>query len=362
MSGISERVGPYRHAAGFRHEMVFEGGRTFTVVMAGAYDAGGLVGPEHNGLVVIDADNASIVLDQHKKESTGYYGPSAAQKAEFVRVCALTDWKSFTDFVRQNRRYRTGSVPDINEPKPQAPGEAAIVLRALNGGTLPGVPGPSILPERYAAYDADPAVPYDFPLRTKLDIVAFIASHAMHRDGHSPVRLAWDIKVHNPDVSGTSGETPPNPAYDDLWKAYVAANDHVYQDACGDGLRQYLDGEATVYPGEGQGDYAFEVTGRSGGWLELASYKGNRIGFRSIPEFVDDLLEMDDADLVGIYVALRTFDKDIDPKREVAFQMSCAREAKEEEWSADPEAARELADELGLHDWEPPAPQAAPAA
>jgi len=354
MSGLNHRVGPYLHAEGMRKDLVFDGGRTFTVVMAGAYDAGGLIGPEHNGLVVIDADNANVVLDGHMREGSGYHGPSLRQKAEFVRVAGITDWKSFTAYLRSNPSYRRNTVPDLDRPVPDKPDEAAIVFKAAREGKLPGLPGPSILPAELVAAHDDPEVRYAFPLRTRLDIVAHLASHAVHGDYHGPSHLAWNIKVYDVDTSGRSEGFEPDPAFDALWKAYVEKNtDLVFQEAAGDGLRTYLSGEASAYPGDSQGDFEFSVGGRSGGWLELVKFKGRPLGFRSMSEMIKTLLEMDEADLVGLYAGVACFDADIEPKKDMDFQISNYRQGKEEDWS-NPELAEEAAAELGLEDWTHP--------
>jgi hypothetical protein len=349
MSGLAKRIGPYLHAEGMRADLTFEGGRSFTVVMAGAYDANGLVGPEHNGLAVIDVDNDAVVLEGHMREGSGYFGPSTRQKAEFERVASIADWKEFTSYLRGNPRYRRNSVPDLDQDNPDAPDLSQVVLKAARNKTLPNIPGPSILPDEAVAAHGKEEAPYEFPLRTKADIAAFLAGHAYHGDGRGPRHLAWDIKVHSFDTGGRveGFEHQPDPAFDGLWAAYVKANaHHLHQQAAGDGLRPYLDGEATSYLGD-QGDFTFSVGGRSGGWLELTEFKGTKLGFDSLQEVIETYLGMDDEDLARLYVGVVCFDKDIDPEQEMAYQFAALREGKEAEW-ASPEAAEEEAAELGV--------------
>lgn len=350
MSALNKQVGPYLHADGMRRQLAFEGGRSFTVLVAGAYHAG-IIGPEHNGIVVLDEDHGQVVLDRHVPESSGYHGPSRRQVAEFERICAMTDWKEFTDFVRSNARFRTASVPDIDEAKPFQPDEGAVVLKAAMAGKVPGLPGKSILPQAAVAAHEDPSVPYDFPSRTRLDIVAELAAHAVHREFHGRNHLAWNIKIYDADLSGRSEGYAPNEAYDKLWEAYVAANkDMVVQEACSDALRHYLDGEATSFLGDDAGDFEFQVTGRSGGWLELSKFDGRSLGFGSMGDRVETLLEMDEDALARLYVGVKTFDKNIEPERDFAYQVSFHRSTMEEDWS-NPDVAEALAEELGVEEF-----------
>ncbi len=352
MSALSKQVGRYLHAEGMRREVAFPNGRSFTVVMAGAYDAG-IIGPEHNGLVVLDADNGSVVLDRHVPESSGYHGPSRRQVEEFERVTAMKDWREFAEFMKSARNYRNGSVPDIDEPEPNAPDEFSIVFKAASNGTVPGLPGKDILPKAAAEAHDDPALPLAFPLRTRLDIVAGLAAHAFHADRRS-FHLAWNIKVHSPDTSGRTDGYKPDEAFDGLWDAYVQKNaEHVFQQAAEDGLREYLDGSATSYLGEEGGSFEFAVGGRSGGWLELVRFQGRDMSFGSMGDVVETLLEMDEDDLARLYVGVVSFDRNIDAEAEMAHQFAFQRECKEEEWQ-DPDVAEEAASEAGLDGWTHP--------
>ena len=100
-------VGPY---VGVTRDRVikFKTGRktrNFRVIVFGAYNAFGLIGSEFNGLAVFDEDNRAVLCDRIACESSGYFGPSRAQLAEFDRLAAM-DWPGFRDFINAHDRTR----------------------------------------------------------------------------------------------------------------------------------------------------------------------------------------------------------------------------------------------------------------
>jgi len=72
--------------------------RKFHVFTCQAYNAFGLIGPEHNGIVIADADKRQILCDGLARENTGYFGVSQKQVDEFERIVGLP-WDQFRDFV-----------------------------------------------------------------------------------------------------------------------------------------------------------------------------------------------------------------------------------------------------------------------
>lgn len=102
--GIKNRIGQYHYADGAVRRLQVDG-TNYIIGIAGAYNAFGLIGPEHNGLFILDDDDACVVLDRHCEESSGYHGPSKAQWAELKRVCELPT-PAFRNFVKNHPRYR----------------------------------------------------------------------------------------------------------------------------------------------------------------------------------------------------------------------------------------------------------------
>lgn len=361
MNPTANKIASWHYADGFRKDLTFDGGRSMILVAASALNAGGMIGPEYNGLVVIDSDNNSIVLERHLPESSGSKGPSRRQAAEFERVGGMTEWRDFTAWLKSAPGFK-GGVPDIDEAFPTIPTVAAVVLKAARDRTVPGLPGEDILPATLREAHDNPGNGYEYPLRTRLDMAAFIAGHTSYRERHRDTHLAWNIKVRGADMSGKveGGEALIDPAFDELWAAHAEARyDELFWNACRDGIREYVEGEATTYPGSDQGDFAFETRGRTGGYLVLTEWRGNNMGFGGHDELVDILLGMEPSDLAALYGAIVCFDKDIQPERVFADNMAFQREKAEEDW-ADPDVAEEAARKLGLEDWVHPARVSAP--
>ena len=88
-----------------RTKVVKHDGRTFLLVLYGAFNAFGLIGSERNGIAVLDEDRLAVVLDDHCLESSGYFGPSSRQWREFERLQRL-DAERFLAFVRDHPRAR----------------------------------------------------------------------------------------------------------------------------------------------------------------------------------------------------------------------------------------------------------------
>ena len=103
-SGIEARTGQYLHAHGAARRYKI-GGTVYVIGIAGAYDAMGLIGPEHNGIFVLDDDAKRVVLDRHCEIASGYHGPSDEQWAEFKRIAELPE-AAFKNFCRNHPRYR----------------------------------------------------------------------------------------------------------------------------------------------------------------------------------------------------------------------------------------------------------------
>jgi len=79
--------------------------RTFHVFTYQAYNALGLIGSEHNGVAICDVDQRKVLCDEIAKESTGYFGTSKAQVAEFARIIGM-NWEAFRAFINSHPRAR----------------------------------------------------------------------------------------------------------------------------------------------------------------------------------------------------------------------------------------------------------------
>lgn len=89
----------------FRDETLRFGKRSFRVILYGAYNAGGLIGTENNGIAVLDEDRRQVVLDGHCPQETGAFGPSDPQMIEWRRICRM-DALEFAEFCNSHPSLR----------------------------------------------------------------------------------------------------------------------------------------------------------------------------------------------------------------------------------------------------------------
>lgn len=100
----SKNVGPFMGVT--QDETITLDGRKFRIVLYAAYNALGLIGPEKNGIAVLNEDAKDVVLDEEACIGSGYYGPSKAQKVRFNEIVAM-GWPTFRSWVNSHpkRRY-----------------------------------------------------------------------------------------------------------------------------------------------------------------------------------------------------------------------------------------------------------------
>jgi len=81
--------------------------RRFRIVAYEAYNAFGLIGPEKNGVAVLDEDHKYVVTDEIARTDSGYCGLPAATLAEARGLCEALD----ADFI-----HRVGASPRLRSP------------------------------------------------------------------------------------------------------------------------------------------------------------------------------------------------------------------------------------------------------
>ena len=81
------------------------GKRTFRIVLYGAFNAMGLIGPENNGIVVFDDDQKQVLADQLGCETSGWCGPSRAQ-VELFKSMERSTWEEFRARINESKRNR----------------------------------------------------------------------------------------------------------------------------------------------------------------------------------------------------------------------------------------------------------------
>lgn len=315
-SGIKNQIGPYRYADDALGEKSF-GGRLFKIVIAGAFDAG-IVGSECNGIVILDENNESVVLDEHFKEVSGYNGPSARQKAEFKRIMDM-DWPEFSKFCRENPRFRENSGSDFHKPKPDK--FTPPVDRVI-----------------YPANVKQEGEENWFPLDSRREMIEFILQHDFRpaQKGTRLHSLAWNIKVRdfdfteNPESAGTT----PDPKLDEEWASYAENNASLFWEACEGATANYVEGEFSTPFADDLGDYGFAVSGRNRGWLVLTFCEGiSPISWETLKDVKSQLHSLSDEDLIKMYRLVASVDRNTSPEaliEEMGRQYSFLREDWEE--------------------------------
>lgn len=79
--------------------------RTFRILLYGAYNAMGLIGPEMNGIAVLDEDNKCVLTDGLAREESGYFGPSRSQ-IKYFNELVESDWETFRTTINNSERSR----------------------------------------------------------------------------------------------------------------------------------------------------------------------------------------------------------------------------------------------------------------
>lgn len=102
--GIKHRIGNFHYADGAVRRRVV-GGVDYIVGIAGAYNAFGLIGPEHNGIFVLDDTNKTVVFDRDTEQQSGYFGPSQKQWDRLKEVVQLPA-KDFDFLIHNHPRSR----------------------------------------------------------------------------------------------------------------------------------------------------------------------------------------------------------------------------------------------------------------
>ena len=194
--------------------------------------------------------------------------------------------------------------------------------------------------------------PYQFPLRSRQAMTAYLAEHESYwpmNSWNGGFVLSWNVKVYHADFSGHSGSEPLNPAYDDKWDAYVDAHDYLFWHACEDAASWLLDGDYSTWPGDDRGSYRFMLNGRTGGHLCLMScgivpqphrWSMAPFIFEGRGHWQDYLSDLPFADLRRLYKAIACMDQDFTGRKvssEISQHFNCYRS----QWEADQDEALE---------------------
>lgn len=339
--------GPYHYAS---ENDIFEkkfGDRTFTVVLSNAYNAGGIIGSEYNGIAILDENNRQVVLDR-QVEDRGFLGEN--RRAEFESIRDMT-WEQFTKYVRKSPRYR-GGISDIDNGT--APDAGDILDLWISKGRVENPSGPDLRTELMKKANATNESDYSYPDATREEMIVALARH----EGYYPMNsnnggyvLAWDIKVHGNFSASKAEGFNFDKAFDERWEKFEQTNEEVFWDACSDALYAFTEGHYQPHADEDV-KAKFYTNGRQNGHLVLSDWNGEKpSGWASCPmafsnreDFIGWLKELSNDDLVSLYGLVRSVDADTaNPEMAVSYSLASIRQGKEEEWAE--EATQELEQE-----------------
>ena len=105
MTKIGGKIGPYHYDPATLPQQRTAGKKTYTVGIATAYNAFGLIGTELNGVFVLNETDKAVVLDQHAIGPSGGFGATTAQKAAMEKLLAMPD-ADFLAFIKADPRSR----------------------------------------------------------------------------------------------------------------------------------------------------------------------------------------------------------------------------------------------------------------
>jgi hypothetical protein len=177
--------------------------------------------------------------------------------------------------------------------------------------------------------------PYTFPLKSRAAIAAFLNRPARGYVG-GLYRFCWNVKCYSARFdSDTLRQINPDfrKKHDSQWDTFLAEMDPFWV-WCEDAARYLLEGDWTSYPGNDQGEWEFELEGRSGGWLVLTKWRGRTVNNLTAEDFLDPE-QWPWSDLVAFYRGIVCADVDFTPEkasREVEFHAALQRETEEADW------------------------------
>lgn len=196
-----------------------------------------------------------------------------------------------------------------------------------------------------------------FPHKSRRAIIEYLKSNGGYNSLDDNYAFAWNVKVHWANFDGDSlrKHIPElDPKFDDAWDKLLEKNPGAFYRFLEDAGLWLTEGEWCTYPGDDKGDWKFEFTGRSGGWLGLVSWCGISLkGRRFYSDFESSFEEKDEWPfelLRALYRGIRIADHEFTPEkasRAVEYQAAIHREFMEGEWQAEiDDANQEAADEM----------------
>lgn len=87
----------------------------YRLAVYGAFNAFGLIGSEHNGIVVLDNVDMCVVADRLFEQDSGYFGPSSGQMKALQTMLTCSP-REFCNIINSSGRNRHTIYPDSVAP------------------------------------------------------------------------------------------------------------------------------------------------------------------------------------------------------------------------------------------------------
>lgn len=329
--------GPYIYDS---KDDIFEkkfGERSFTVILSSAFNAGGIIGSEFNGIAIMDDNYRNVLVDRQVRDR-GFLGSNI--RAEFNSIKEM-NWAEFSEYVRSCPRYRQ-TADDINSgAKPDA-GDPIDLWIAK--GAVDNPSGPDLRTAAMKAENESGKSDYSYPQATREEMIVFLATHKSYHPmnyNNGGYVISWDIKVHGAvSAEGVEGFNF-DPAFNERWKELEQSSNTLFDEACAEAMWPFQEGN---YINQSDEDITakFYTNGRQNGHLVLSDWNGPKPkGWASCPmafsdreHFISWLKDLENDDLVSLYGLVRSVDADTaNPTRAVNYSYASLRQSQEEQWA-----------------------------
>lgn len=296
---ISQRTFKYLHGAHDSAHLSFATGgvpRSFTAIRYVAMEDPE-IDPEANGVVIIDNDNLSIVIDGHFKDKP-------VDQAKFLGDVRAMSWADFCALVIDHPRFRNRD-DDIGNMQP-SPG---VLTNQIQRGVLdaPEDRGDLRSPAMVKAH-ADPSCPYRFPAASRLQMISDIMTHGSLRDDDSQWRLAWEATFD--DACAVTG-TAADKGRDEAWALHYEANPEVFHQITSEITEDFFCSRVTTWPPVDNGRYGFIPAGMTTICLDTIDNVSMAFSNRGdLGRFLDGL---PDVLICDLWKLVRVVDHDLHP-------------------------------------------------
>lgn len=299
MTDISQKTWKYLHGPDDVVHLSFRSNgipRSFSVVQYVATDEVE-VNFNSNGIAVIDNDNLSIVLDEHLRSK-------ALEQSDFISNARSLRWRDFALFCTDHPRYRSRAV----DMKLDTPLPGVLVNQIQRGVMHAPSKEDDLRSSSMIRANTDPECPYDFPARTRHEMISDLFSHdCIRKDGRWCI--SWDTQVDGASISEKVASSDPD-ASD--WINYYLDNPEIYFSVALDVTADFFNGCVGTWPKTDAGRYGFGAAGKENPEVIcLTCIDGADMSFLSRGDLGIFLNDLNDSAVRDIWKLVRVVDHDL---------------------------------------------------